>query len=132
MLYIALSCVRWLNHEDPMINCNPWTLVEDKKLLFIVQDKGLYNWIDIALTLGTNRTPFQCLARYQRSLNPHILNREWTSDEDAKLCKAVETFGDNSWQTAASHLDGRTSNQCSVRSVALFTSILSFLRSTYL
>ncbi|XP_028554014.1 uncharacterized protein LOC110103393 isoform X4 [Dendrobium catenatum] len=106
---------RWLNHEDPMINCNPWTSLEDKKLLFTVQDRGLYNWIDMASTLGTNRTPFQCLARYQRSLNPHILNREWTREEDSKLCTAVETFGDNSWQIVASHLDGRTSNQCSVR-----------------
>ncbi|XP_020593302.1 myb-like protein L, partial [Phalaenopsis equestris] len=105
----------WLNHGDPIINCNPWTSMEDKKLLFIVQDRGLYDWIGIALTLGTNRTPFQCLARYQRSLNPHILNREWTSKEDAKLCTAVETFGNNNWQLVASHLDGRTSNQCSVR-----------------
>ncbi|KAK8933336.1 hypothetical protein KSP39_PZI015971 [Platanthera zijinensis] len=106
---------RWLNHEDPMINHNSWTLLEDKKLLFTVQERGLYNWIDIAVTLGTDRTPFQCLVRYQRSLNPHILNREWTSDEDAKLHDAVETFGDNNWQIVASHLDGRTSNQCSVR-----------------
>ncbi|KAG0497172.1 hypothetical protein HPP92_001863 [Vanilla planifolia] len=37
------------------------------------------------------------------------------SEEDAKLSAAVATFGDNSWQIVASHLDGRTSNQCSVR-----------------
>ncbi|PKA50152.1 Myb-related protein 3R-1 [Apostasia shenzhenica] len=99
---------RWLNHEDPLINHSPWSSQEDKKLLFTVQERGLYNWIDMTIALGTHRTPFQCLARYQRSLNPHILNKEWTIEEDAKLKAAVETFGD-SWQIIASHLDGRTS-----------------------
>nr|XP_010932454.1 uncharacterized protein LOC105053113 isoform X1 [Elaeis guineensis]XP_029122846.1 uncharacterized protein LOC105053113 isoform X1 [Elaeis guineensis]XP_029122847.1 uncharacterized protein LOC105053113 isoform X1 [Elaeis guineensis] len=106
---------RWLNCEDPMINHNPWTILEDKKLLFIVQERGVYNWIDISIALGSNRTPFQCLARYQRSLNPHILNKDWTEDEDAKLCAAVESFGDNNWQLVASNLEGRTGAQCSNR-----------------
>ncbi|OAY71802.1 Myb-like protein L [Ananas comosus] len=106
---------RWLNCEDPLINHNPWTMMEDKKLLFIVQERGVYNWINISISLGTHRTPFQCLARYQRSLNPHILNRDWTEEEDITLCAAVETFGDNNWQAVASHMDSRTGPQCSNR-----------------
>lgn len=106
---------RWLNHEDPLINHNPWTILEDKKLLFIVQERGLYNWIDIAITLGTHRTPFQCLARYQRSLNPHILKKDWTEEEDAMLRAAVENFGDNNWQMVSYSLEGRTGPQCSNR-----------------
>jgi len=102
-----------------LINHSPWTVLEDKKLLFIVQERGIYNWIDIAITLGTQRTPFQCLARYQRSLNPHILNKDWTEDEDARLCAAVEIFGDNNWQLVASNLEGRTGPQCSNRSVTI-------------
>lgn len=88
--------------------------MEDKKLLFIVQQRGIYNWIDISITLGTHRTPFQCLVRYQRSLNPHILNKDWTEDEDAKLRVAVEYYGDN-WQMVASCLEGRVGPQCSNR-----------------
>lgn len=110
---------RWLNCDDPLINHSPWTILEDKKLLFIVQEKGIYNWIDIAIQLGTQRTPFQCLARYQRSLNPHILNKDWTEDEDAMLRAAVEVFGDNNWQLVASNLEGRTGTQCSNRSVTV-------------
>ncbi|KAJ0980441.1 hypothetical protein J5N97_008696 [Dioscorea zingiberensis] len=106
---------RWLNHEDPLINHNPWTKLEDKKLLFIIQERGLYNWIDIAIALGTQRTPFQCLARYQRSLNPHILRKDWTEEEDAMLRAAVENFGDNNWQMVSSTLEGRTGPQCSNR-----------------
>ncbi|XP_065011851.1 uncharacterized protein LOC103989572 [Musa acuminata AAA Group] len=105
---------RWLNCEDSMINHSPWTVMEDKKLLFIVQERGIYNWIDISITLGTHRTPFQCLVRYQRSLNPHILNKDWTEDEDAKLRVAVEYYGDN-WQMVASCLEGRVGPQCSNR-----------------
>ncbi|KAJ0049116.1 hypothetical protein Pint_16995 [Pistacia integerrima] len=60
---------RWLNFEDPLINHNPWAVEEDKNLLLIIQEKGIRNWFDISVSLGTNRTPFQCLARYQRSLN---------------------------------------------------------------
>ncbi|KAF3437205.1 hypothetical protein FNV43_RR19958 [Rhamnella rubrinervis] len=106
---------RWLNFEDPLINHNPWTAQEDKTLLFLVQEKGISNWFDIALSLGTNRTPFQCLARYQRSLNVSILKREWTKDEDANLRSAVESFGEGNWQEVASVLEGRTGTQCSNR-----------------
>ncbi|XP_059664104.1 uncharacterized protein LOC132309860 [Cornus florida] len=106
---------RWLNCEDPLINHRMWTNTEDKNLLHIVQQKGIHNWIDVAVSLGTNRTPFQCLARYQRSLNAMILKREWTKAEDDKLRAAVETFGESNWQPVASTLEGRTGTQCSNR-----------------
>ncbi|KAL0425344.1 UNVERIFIED_CONTAM: Myb-like protein L [Sesamum radiatum] len=106
---------RFLNFEEPLINHNPWTAMEDKNLLHIVQQKGLSNWIDIAASLRTNRTPCQCLARYQRSLNASILKREWTKDEDNQLRSAVETFGESNWQLVASVMEGRTGTQCSNR-----------------
>ncbi|KAL5815509.1 hypothetical protein ACOSQ4_026150 [Xanthoceras sorbifolium] len=106
---------QWLNFEDPLINHNPWTTEEDKSLLFIIQAKGISDWNDIAVSLGTNRTPFQCLARYQRSLNACILKREWTADEDEQLRIAVEAFGESNWQAVASTLKGRTGPQCSNR-----------------
>ncbi|XWS50801.1 hypothetical protein CRYUN_Cryun12cG0119900 [Craigia yunnanensis] len=106
---------RWLNHEDPLFNREPWTAEEDKNLLFIVQEKGIGNWFDIAVSLGSNRTPFQCLARYQRSLNACILKREWTEEEDDQLRIAVEVFGECDWQSVASTLKGRTGAQCSNR-----------------
>lgn len=113
------SC-RWLNFEDPCINHNPWTIEEDKKLLLIIQEKGISNWFDISVSLGTNRIPFQCLARYQRSLNASILKREWIEDEDEQLCMAVEAFGESNWQSVASTLKGRTGPQCSNRLVPCF------------
>lgn len=109
---------RWLNWEDPLINHAPWTVDEDKHLVYIIQEKGIYNWFEIAVSLGTNRTPSQCLARYQRSLNPCIMKREWTSEEDVQLRMAVEMYGESNWQTVASTLEGRTGTQCSNRLVS--------------
>ncbi|KAM3354951.1 hypothetical protein ACQJBY_025605 [Aegilops geniculata] len=105
---------RWLNYDDPLINHNAWTACEEKRLILTVQEKGVHNWINIAVALGTQRTPFQCLARYQRSLNPHILKRAWTKEEDVQLVAAIETFGCN-WQLVSANLVGRVGNQCSNR-----------------
>lgn len=103
---------RWLNNEDPLINCSPWTKDEEKKLLLIVQNNGLHNWVQISNLLGTNRTPSQCLSRYQRSLNAHIMKKDWTEEEDEQLRAVVETFGENDWQIIAANMEGRTGAQC--------------------
>ncbi|XP_057828110.2 uncharacterized protein LOC131039397 isoform X1 [Cryptomeria japonica] len=103
---------RWLNNEDPLINFSPWTKVEDKKLLMIVQNNGLHNWVQISNMLGTNRTSSQCLSRYQRSLNAHIMRKDWTDEEDDQLRAVVETFGENDWQIVAANMEGRTGAQC--------------------
>ncbi|XP_040382205.1 uncharacterized protein LOC102706862 isoform X2 [Oryza brachyantha] len=105
---------RWLNCDDPLINHNAWTAREEKRLLLTVQQQGMNNWINIAVALGTHRTPFQCLAHYQRSLNHCILNKDWSKEEDLQLQAAVNTFGTN-WQLVSASMDGRTGNQCSNR-----------------
>lgn len=103
---------RWFNE-----NCyrGYWTSDEDKHLLLLIQKNGIHNWSYVAEKLGTKRTPFQCLARYQRSLNASILKRDWTEDEDAQLRSAVESFGESNWQAVASVIEGRTGTQCSNR-----------------
>ncbi|XP_035831339.1 uncharacterized protein LOC110869272 isoform X3 [Helianthus annuus] len=106
---------RWRNCEDPLINHGPWTINEDKKLLHIVSNRGISNWIEIASELNTNRTPFQCLSRFQRSLNASIIKNEWTPSEDEELRKAVAEYGETNWQFVASTLEGRTGTQCSNR-----------------
>ncbi|XP_052303603.1 uncharacterized protein LOC7462515 isoform X4 [Populus trichocarpa] len=115
MLQFSMDQFRWLNFEDLLINQSPWTIKEDKNLLLNVQEKGVTNWFDIAVSLGTNRTPSQCLSRFQRSLNARILKREWTKEEDAQLRIAVETYGERDWQSVACTLEGRAGTQCSNR-----------------
>ncbi|KAJ0264357.1 Myb domain protein 4r1 [Hirschfeldia incana] len=112
----AAECeARWMSSEDPLINHGPWTAEEENNLRIIIQEKGFKDWLDIAVSLGTNRTPFQCLARYQRSLNADILRKEWTPEEDDQLRAAVELYGEKDWQTVANALEGRAGTQCSNR-----------------
>ncbi|XP_068638678.1 uncharacterized protein [Aristolochia californica] len=94
---------RWLNWEDPLICHNPWTRPEDKKLLSFIQERGIYNWIEIATLLGASRTPCQCLVRYQRSLNGYSVNKDWTKDEDAQLRVVVGALGSCSVWLKALH-----------------------------
>eukprot|EP00249_Psilotum_nudum_P024573 c29226_g1_i2 orf=382-2736(-) len=104
--------MQWLNDEDLLINHGQWTKAEDKKLLNIAQQHEFCNWDLISHKLGTNRTPAQCLIRYQRSLNAGIMRGAWTHEEDKQLCAAVELYGERDWQTVASGLEGRTGSQC--------------------
>lgn len=106
---------RWINHEDPLINDDPWMREEDIKLLFLIQQQGIHDWIDKSNQMGTNRTPFQCFSRYQRSLNTNILKRDWTAEDDAQLCAAVGAFGEHDWQRVASYMEGKAGTQCSNR-----------------
>ncbi|KAH9616792.1 hypothetical protein KSS87_017192 [Heliosperma pusillum] len=102
---------RWLNHENQ--NSDHWTKAEEVKLLSLIEKNGFHSWRVVAQNLGTNRTPYQCLAHYQRSLNASILKGAWTDDEDAHLSSAVELYGESNWQAVASMLEGRTGPQCS-------------------
>ncbi|CAG7887082.1 unnamed protein product [Brassica rapa] len=112
----AAECeARWMSSEDPLINQGPWTAAEDDYIRLVTQNKSVTDWLDVAVSLGTNRTPFQCLARYQRSLNTDILRREWTPEEDDQLRNAVGLFGEKDWQSVANEIEGRTGTQCSNR-----------------
>ncbi|CAA7054845.1 unnamed protein product [Microthlaspi erraticum] len=112
----AAECeARWMSSEDPLINRGPWTEKEDTYIRSTTRNNHFTDWLDIAVSLGTNRTPFECLARYQRSLNPDILRREWTAEEDDELRDAIGLFGEKNWQPVANLLKGRTGTQCSNR-----------------
>ena len=86
-----VECQRmWLNYVHPKINKARFSREEDEDLREIVnrfasdrfkflyfienilswcRNKGL-DWVRIAQELGTNRTAFQCIQRYQTKLNP--------------------------------------------------------------
>lgn len=61
----AMECLmQYRNVEDPRINKKPWTESEIEFLTRFVRDKG-NNWALCAETMGTGRTPFQCISYYQ-------------------------------------------------------------------
>ena len=46
---------------------SPWTGEEEVKLIELSKKYDEHNWAQIALELGTNRTPIECLKHYQVS-----------------------------------------------------------------
>ncbi|KAH3743678.1 myb transcription factor [Pelomyxa schiedti] len=103
---------RWMNVQSPTINKNPFTKEEDIRLLQLAKKYNAHDWDLIAAELGGGRQAYQCLARYQRSLNSQSLHSKWTAAEDEILKRSVATYGEKDWQRVASLLPGRNGQQC--------------------
>lgn len=108
----AVDCqIDWNGNVDPRINGGEWTKEEDKQLLELIKEHGGHKWQEVALQMK-NRTPMQCLQRYQRSHNSNLLLWKWTPAEDKKLKDAVLRYGDRNWKQVAAVLERRTDQQC--------------------
>lgn len=95
------------NVDDQLINHSPWTAEEEEKLCAIVAKFSSSDWVSISETLGTNRTPWQCIQHFQQALNAEIINStEWTDEEDEILKQAVEVYGHSNWQHVANAIPG--------------------------
>ncbi|KYQ93817.1 putative myb transcription factor [Tieghemostelium lacteum] len=129
--------LRWDNFENPSINNGNFSKAEDKELLRLALKYEGRQWHEVARELNDKfapwppvpeptrdnphparpprppiRTPISCLIRYQRSLNPTLMKREWTREEDETLKMAFAIHGDKNWQTIAEYLSARTGQQC--------------------
>jgi len=109
----------YYNYLDPSINKSEWSSEEDLKLLHLVSLHQGYNWTLVAEELATKRTAYQCLQRYQQTLNPHMIKSEWTLEEDSQLkelaTRLVDDENNTDWVAVASYLPGRNSYQCNLR-----------------
>jgi hypothetical protein len=109
----AMECkLQWKNQSGWHLSRAKWTKEEDKRLILLVAKHEMCEWDTISDELNTQRSPLQCLMRFQQKLNPNLLRSKWTAEEDEKLHKAVEIYGDSSWQEIANCLDGRVGQQC--------------------
>jgi hypothetical protein len=83
-----------------------WTSEEDSILKKAVSEIG-QDWKTVAYYLQ-NRSPAQCLQRWNFSLNPQIKKGRWSKKEDEQLLKGVQEFG-KKWNKI--RVDGRTDAQ---------------------
>ncbi|XP_063209151.1 snRNA-activating protein complex subunit 4 isoform X1 [Chroicocephalus ridibundus] len=103
----------WQNCEHPSINKKEWTEEEIEKLKKIAAKHGHLDWETIAQELGTNRTPFQCLQKYQ-VYNKDLKRKEWTKSEDQMLLELVQEMRVGShipYKKIAYYMEGRDSAQ---------------------
>ncbi|XP_032855504.2 snRNA-activating protein complex subunit 4 isoform X2 [Tyto alba] len=103
----------WQNWEHPSINKKEWTEEEIERLKNIAAKHSYLDWQTIAQELGTNRTPFQCLQKYQ-VYNKDLKRKEWTKGEDQMLLALVEEMRVGShipYKKIAYYMEGRDSAQ---------------------
>ncbi|XP_062361380.1 snRNA-activating protein complex subunit 4 isoform X2 [Cinclus cinclus] len=103
----------WQNWEHPSINKKEWTEEEIERLKQIAAKHNYLDWQTIAQELGTNRTPFQCLQKYQ-IYNKDLKRKEWTKDEDQMLLELVQEMRVGShipYKKIAYFMEGRDSAQ---------------------
>uniref|UniRef100_A0A8C0HMV9 snRNA-activating protein complex subunit 4 n=1 Tax=Buteo japonicus TaxID=224669 RepID=A0A8C0HMV9_9AVES len=103
----------WQNWEHPSINKKEWTEEEIERLKKIAAKHGYLDWQTIAQELGTNRTPFQCLQKYQ-VYNKDLKRKEWTKAEDQMLLDLVQEMRVGShipYKKIAYYMEGRDSAQ---------------------
>lgn len=105
--------------SSPNFNSVAWTSEEDQILLEAVQVQEKVgtskNW-KLVSNLLANRSPSQCMRRYNKMLNPTSTGRgAWTPEEDEILVRLVNQHGPMNWSSIASHLEGRHGKQCRER-----------------
>ncbi|NWI96322.1 SNPC4 protein, partial [Pitta sordida] len=103
----------WQNWEHPSINKKEWTEEEIERLKQIAAKHNYLDWQSIAQELGTNRTPFQCLQKYQ-IYNKDLKRKEWTKDEDQMLLELVQEMRVGNhipYKKIAYYMEGRDSAQ---------------------
>ncbi|NXY87085.1 SNPC4 protein, partial [Alcedo cyanopectus] len=86
---------------------------EIERLKKIAAKHGYLDWQAIAQELGTNRTPFQCLQKYQ-VYNKDLKRKEWTRKEDQMLLELVQEMRVGShipYKKIAYYMEGRDSAQ---------------------
>ncbi|NXR52321.1 SNPC4 protein, partial [Hippolais icterina] len=103
----------WQNWEHPSINKKEWTEEEIEALKQIAAKHNYVDWQSIAQELGTNRTAFQCLQKYQ-IYNKDFKRKEWTKDEDQMLLELVQEMRVGNhipYKKIAYYMEGRDSAQ---------------------
>ncbi|XP_010220843.1 PREDICTED: snRNA-activating protein complex subunit 4 [Tinamus guttatus] len=103
----------WQNWEHPSINKTEWSEEEIEKLKEIAANHNYLHWQTIAQELGTNRTAFQCLQKYQ-AYNKDLKRKEWTKEEDRMLADLIQEMRVGShipYKKIAYYMEGRDSTQ---------------------
>ncbi|KAG0038914.1 Myblike DNAbinding domain-containing protein [Podila clonocystis] len=88
-----------------------WLPEEDSALRKAVEVYGTGKWAKVQHHVP-GRTDIQCRERYVNVLSPNIRFGSWSKEESEKLMHLVDLHGAGKWALIASHMDGRTDNQC--------------------
>ncbi|XP_021563796.1 snRNA-activating protein complex subunit 4 [Carlito syrichta] len=103
----------WQNSEHPSINKQAWSEEEVARLQAIAATHGHLEWQKVAEELGTSRSAFQCLQKFQQH-NKALKRKEWTEEEDHMLTQLVQEMRVGShipYRKIVYYMEGRDSMQ---------------------
>lgn len=99
---------RWNKVLNPELVKGSWSPSEDAFIIKWVKEHGGRNWSTLASNLP-GRLGKQCRERWVNSLDPDLLRKPWTEEEDQILIRYQKMWG-NKWAKIAHFLPGRTDN----------------------
>ena len=99
---------RWNKVLNPELVKGSWTNAEDEVITNWVKEHGPRNWSTLATSLP-GRLGKQCRERWVNNLNPDLVHKAWTEEEDRTLIEHQQKWG-NKWAKIAALLPGRTDN----------------------
>lgn len=112
-----LSPMKNSNENQYFPTRKSWIPEEDEMLRKIIENNGPRQWSAIAIELnqvvhGSEpiRKGKQCRERWLGHLNPKILKKSWTTEEDSIILYRQSLLG-NRWSEISKFLSGRTENQ---------------------
>ncbi|OHS95983.1 hypothetical protein TRFO_37846 [Tritrichomonas foetus] len=94
------------SHKDKKLQRKLFSIEEDAKLRFLVQQYGSKDFKKIA-SFMPGRTPRQVRERYKNYLSPEINNGPWSRDEDALLRQKYAELGPK-WSKIADFFPSRS------------------------
>lgn len=103
----------WQNSEHPSINKQEWSAEEAERLRALAASHGHLQWQRVAEELGTGRSAFQCLQRFQQHSRA-LRRKEWTAEEDRLLTQLVQEMRVGShipYRRIVYYMEGRDSMQ---------------------
>ncbi|CAD8170804.1 unnamed protein product [Paramecium pentaurelia] len=100
---------RWFKFLNKNIKRQRWKILEDLKLIILVDYFGVGQWNKLH-QFFKNRTEVQIRERWCNVLDPELEIRPWTEEEDQELLSLNQKYG-NAWSVVSLKLK-RTDNEC--------------------
>ncbi|CAG5013818.1 unnamed protein product [Parnassius apollo] len=104
----------WKLFLHPHVNKNSWSKHEHTSLQKIAHKNQFQDWDQIAETLGTKRTGYQCFVYFRTNISNTFTGQKWTKEEEEYLKRLIDYYKEDNyipWGKVATSMENRTKIQ---------------------